>query len=120
MVNGPFQDPVLYVDMRWQGSAVLFDLGRIDRLSPGHLLRLTHICVSHTHMDHFMGFDHGPPHPSAIGGQCRDPAPFGQQSEMIGRRDARPCVYFRVVPGTPNRAISETQEIVAIRKTAPL
>ena len=57
LVNGPFQDPALYVALRWQGDALLFDLGRIDRLSPGHCLRLTHVCVSHTHMDHFMGFD---------------------------------------------------------------
>jgi ribonuclease Z len=57
LVNGPFQDPALYVALRWQGDALLFDLGRIDRLSPAHCLRLTHVCVSHTHMDHFMGFD---------------------------------------------------------------
>jgi ribonuclease Z len=44
--------------MRWQGAAVLLDLGRIDRLNPDHCMRLTHVCVSHTHMDHFMGFDH--------------------------------------------------------------
>lgn len=57
LVNGPFQDPALYVALRWQGDALLFDLGRIDRLSPGHCLRLSYVCVSHTHMDHFMGFD---------------------------------------------------------------
>src|SRR6266404_5511133 len=57
LVNGPFHDPALYVALRWQGDALLFDLGRIDRLSPGHCLRLSYVCVSHTHMDHFMGFD---------------------------------------------------------------
>jgi ribonuclease Z len=57
LVNGPFQDPALYVALRWQGDALLFDLGRIERLSPGHCLRLSYVCVSHTHMDHFMGFD---------------------------------------------------------------
>jgi len=57
LVNGPFQDPALYVALRWQGEALLFDLGRIDRLGPGNCLRLTYVCVSHTHMDHFMGFD---------------------------------------------------------------
>jgi ribonuclease Z len=57
LVNGPFQDCALYVALRWQGSAVLMDLGRIDRLSPDSCLRLSHVCVSHTHMDHFMGFD---------------------------------------------------------------
>ena len=57
LVNGPFQDPALYVALRWQGDAVLFDLGRIERLNPANCLRLSHVCVSHTHMDHFMGFD---------------------------------------------------------------
>jgi len=57
LVNGPFQDPALHVALRWQGDGLLFDLGRIDRLSPGQCLRLSYVCVSHTHMDHFMGFD---------------------------------------------------------------
>ncbi len=57
LVNGPFQDCALYVALRWQGDALLFDLGRIDRLAPANCLRLSHVFVSHTHMDHFMGFD---------------------------------------------------------------
>ena len=57
LVNGPFQDCALYVALRWQGDALLFDLGRIERLNPANCLRLSHVFVSHTHMDHFMGFD---------------------------------------------------------------
>lgn len=57
LVNGPFQDCALYVALRWQGDALLFDLGRIERLNPANILRLSHVFVSHTHMDHFMGFD---------------------------------------------------------------
>lgn len=58
LVNGPFGDPGLYVSQRWRGRALQFDLGRIDRIPPGDLLRLTHVFVSHTHIDHFIGFDH--------------------------------------------------------------
>jgi len=58
LVNGPFGDPGLYVSQRWQGRALLFDLGRIDRIPPGDLLRVTHVFISHTHIDHFIGFDH--------------------------------------------------------------
>ena len=47
----------VYVALRWQGDALLFDLGRLDRLNPANCLRLSHVFVSHTHMDHFMGFD---------------------------------------------------------------
>jgi ribonuclease Z len=57
LVNGPFGDPGLHVGMRWQGTAVQFDLGRIDRLPAAEVLKLTHIFVSHTHIDHFIGFD---------------------------------------------------------------
>lgn len=57
LVNGPFGDPGLHVSLRWQGAAVQFDLGRIDRVPAGALLRLTHIFVTHTHIDHFVGFD---------------------------------------------------------------
>ncbi len=57
LVNGPFQDCALYVALRWQGDALLFDLGRLNRLNAASCLRLSHVFVSHTHMDHFMGFD---------------------------------------------------------------
>jgi len=58
LVNPPFGDPGLYVGLRHHGRAMLFDLGRIDRQPAAALLRITHVFVSHTHMDHFIGFDH--------------------------------------------------------------
>ena len=58
LVNHPFGDPGLFVSLRWQGRALQFDLGRIGRMDAGELLKLTHVFVSHAHMDHFMGFDH--------------------------------------------------------------
>jgi len=58
LINPPFGDPGLYVGLRHQGRAMLFDLGRIDRQPAAALLKLTHVFVSHTHMDHFIGFDH--------------------------------------------------------------
>ena len=57
LVNGPFSDPGLFVDLRWRGTAMLFDLGRLDRFPAAELLKLTHVFVSHTHIDHFIGFD---------------------------------------------------------------
>jgi len=58
LVNHPFGDPGLFVAFRYEGRAMLFDLGRIDRQAATELLKLTHVFVSHTHMDHFIGFDH--------------------------------------------------------------
>jgi ribonuclease Z len=57
LVNGPLGDPVLYVDLKYANRAVLFDLGDIRSLTPRQILKISHIFISHTHMDHFIGFD---------------------------------------------------------------
>ncbi|HUE29995.1 MAG TPA: MBL fold metallo-hydrolase, partial [Verrucomicrobiae bacterium] len=57
LLNGQTGDPALLVSMRWQGRALLVDLGRIDRTPAATLIPIEAVFVSHTHMDHFMGFD---------------------------------------------------------------
>lgn len=57
LVNGPFDDPALYVDLLFERRALLFDLGDLGDLPPRKVLRTTHVFVTHTHMDHFVGFD---------------------------------------------------------------
>ena len=57
LLNGQTGDPALLVSLRWQGRAVLIDLGRIDRTPGAVLLPIEAVFVSHAHMDHFMGFD---------------------------------------------------------------
>jgi ribonuclease Z len=58
LVNEAFGDPGLFVDFRDERRALLFDLGDIRVLPPRKLMRLSHVFVTHTHMDHFAGFDH--------------------------------------------------------------
>jgi ribonuclease Z len=58
LVNGPFDDPALYVALAHEKRALLFDLGDLSRTAPRDILKLSHCFVSHTHMDHFCGFDH--------------------------------------------------------------
>jgi ribonuclease Z len=57
LVNDVFGDPGLYVDFRDQRRAILFDVGDIRALAPRSLMRVSHVFVTHTHMDHFAGFD---------------------------------------------------------------
>jgi ribonuclease Z len=58
LVNGVFGDPGLYIDLKFSNRALLFDIGDISALPTRKLLRITDVFVSHTHMDHFAGFDH--------------------------------------------------------------
>ncbi len=57
LINSPFEDPALYVEVLWEHRALLFDLGEIGSFRPAKLLKISHALVSHTHIDHFIGFD---------------------------------------------------------------
>jgi len=58
LVNDAFGDPGLYVDFRDERRALLFDFGDVSGLPPRKLLRISDVFISHTHVDHFAGFDH--------------------------------------------------------------
>jgi ribonuclease Z len=57
LVNSVFGDPALFVPVSFQKRGFLFDLGDISYLSPKDILKISHVFVTHTHMDHFFGFD---------------------------------------------------------------
>jgi ribonuclease Z len=58
LVNGRAGDPVLWIETLFERRAILFDLGDIAALPPRKIHRLQQVFVSHTHIDHFIGFDH--------------------------------------------------------------
>jgi ribonuclease Z len=57
LVNDPFGDPAVYIEFKYRNEAILFDLGDLHLLPPRKILKISHVFVSHTHMDHFIGFD---------------------------------------------------------------
>lgn len=57
LVNGYFGDPLVLVELMFEGRSLLFDLGECGSLSPKSLLKVESIFITHTHIDHFIGFD---------------------------------------------------------------
>jgi ribonuclease Z len=57
LINDPFDDPGVFVPFQFENRAFLFDLGDIHALTARDILKVTHVFVSHTHMDHFSGFE---------------------------------------------------------------
>ncbi|MBW1616901.1 MAG: MBL fold metallo-hydrolase [Deltaproteobacteria bacterium] len=56
-INGYFEDPGLFVSFLFQKRAILFDLGDIHALSEKNILKIERIFITHTHIDHFAGFE---------------------------------------------------------------
>ena len=58
LVNSPEQDPALLLELKGLPVSYLFDCGTLHNLSTRDLLKINRVFVTHTHIDHFCGFDH--------------------------------------------------------------
>jgi len=58
LVNEEYQDPLVLLQFDGYRDSILFDLGYMFPLKLRDIQRIDSIFVSHTHFDHFMGFDH--------------------------------------------------------------
>jgi len=57
LLNGYFEDPCLFIRIPREKRAILFDSGNINRLGQADICKITDVFVTHTHIDHFIGFD---------------------------------------------------------------
>ena len=57
LINEKYEDPGIVIEIESLGKYLLFDVGNISRLDRHLLRKITHIFITHTHMDHFIGFD---------------------------------------------------------------
>ena len=56
-VNSPFEDTCFFIRNIYKKKALLLDCGRIGSLNNSEVLSISDIFISHTHIDHFYGFD---------------------------------------------------------------
>jgi len=56
-VNDPSQDPGLIINLFGRKESFIIDLGDISRLTVKTILKISRVFISHTHIDHFFGFD---------------------------------------------------------------
>ncbi|RMA97516.1 MBL fold metallo-hydrolase [Hydrogenothermus marinus] len=58
LVNDKFDDPGLFIEVENTGDYILFDIGNIHNLDRHLLKKVNKLFITHTHMDHFIGFDY--------------------------------------------------------------
>jgi ribonuclease Z len=57
LVNGLAGDPAVCVSFAQAGESLLFDAGSLETMTNRELLKVRVVAISHTHVDHFIGFD---------------------------------------------------------------
>ena len=58
LINERYEDPGVFLQVENTGDYILFDIGNIYKLDRSLIKKVNKIFISHTHMDHFIGFDY--------------------------------------------------------------
>ncbi len=57
LINDKHEDPGIVIEIDSLGEYLLFDIGNIRKLDRHLIKKINKIFITHTHMDHFIGFD---------------------------------------------------------------
>ncbi|MFN3787435.1 ribonuclease Z [Sulfurihydrogenibium azorense] len=57
LINEKYEDPGIVIEIPSLNEYLLFDVGNIYKLDRDLIRRINKIFITHTHMDHFIGFD---------------------------------------------------------------
>ena len=57
LINEKYEDPGIVIELESLGEYLLFDVGNISRLDRNLIRKITKVFITHTHLDHFIGFD---------------------------------------------------------------
>ena len=57
LINPPYKDPGLFISLFGKKYSYLIDAGDLSKLSNKDILKIDKLFITHTHMDHFYGFD---------------------------------------------------------------
>jgi len=57
LINEKYEDPGIVIELDGLGEYILFDVGSIHKLDRNLIRKITKVFITHTHLDHFIGFD---------------------------------------------------------------
>jgi ribonuclease Z len=106
LVNGIDGDPAVVLSPHQKKYHLLFDCGDLSALSHKEIIRVRYLCISHCHIDHFIGFDR----------LLRHRIPRYELLHIYGPKDMAQRIYAKLCSYTwnllePGQLLFEVHEI---------